>query len=129
MKKEKTSRTRVVHVRLTPGEYQKLQREFQKTTCRKLSHYLRHCLLERPVVTTYRNTSLDDFIEEFSLLRSELNRIGTNYNQVVKKLHALKRIEDFKPWLSAYQTDKITLLEAIAAIENHLQKAAESWLQ
>lgn len=129
MKKKKTNRTCMVHLRLTGEEYQKLQQQFQRTTCRKFSQYLRYCLLEQPVVTTYRNTSLDDFIEEFSMLREELNRIGTNYNQVVKKLHGLKRIEEIKPWLMAYQKDKEILLKAIASIERYLYKASKSWLQ
>lgn len=82
--KEKVNRTRMVHVRLTQDEYQKLQQRFQKTTCRKFSEYLRHCLFDKPVITTYRNTSLDDFMIEMSALKKELNHIGNNYNQAVK---------------------------------------------
>lgn len=129
MEKEKTNRTRWVHLRLTPEEHQKLQKRFQKTTCRKLSEYLRHCLLERQVTTTYRNTSLDDFMEEMSRLQKELNRIGINYNQVVKKLHTLHRIEGFRDWIDTYEKDKIILWNKIEAIENHLQKIGELWLQ
>ena len=99
MKKEKTNRSRWVHLRLTPDEYQKLQQRFQKTTCPKLSGYIRHCLFEKQVITNYRNASLDDFMEEISQLKNELNHIGINYNQAVKKLHSLWRIEDFKVWI------------------------------
>lgn len=80
MEKGKTNRTKWVHIRLTADEYRKLQKQFQKTTCRKLSEYIRHCLFDKPVVTTYRNASLDDFMEEMSQLQGELNHIGNNYN-------------------------------------------------
>ncbi|WP_268223531.1 plasmid mobilization protein [Sinomicrobium oceani] len=119
----------MVHVRLTPEEYQKLQKRFQKTTCRKLSKYIRHCLFEKQVITNYRNASLDDFMEEMSLLRKELNYIGINYNQVVKKLHSLWRIEDFKVWIEKNEKDKMILWNKIEAIDKHLQKVVETWLQ
>ncbi|WP_268225323.1 plasmid mobilization protein [Sinomicrobium oceani] len=129
MKKEKTSRTRMVQFRLTPEEYQKLQKRFNGTTHKKLSQYLRDCLLKKPIVATYRNASLDDFMEEVSLLRKELNYIGVNHNQVVKKLHTLQRIEGFKIWIETYEKDKILLWNKIEAIGNHLQKIAVQWLQ
>ena len=37
------------------------------------------------LVATYRNQSLDDFMTEMMQLRSELNSIGNNFNQAVKK--------------------------------------------
>lgn len=127
--KEKVNRTRMVHVRLTQDEYQKLQQRFQKTTCRKFSEYLRHCLFDKPVITTYRNTSLDDFMIEMSALKKELNHIGNNYNQAVKKLHTLWRIEEFRKWITINERDKILLFVKIDAIEHHLKKMAEVWLR
>ncbi|MBC9798221.1 plasmid mobilization protein [Sinomicrobium weinanense] len=129
MMKEKVNRTRMVHVRLTHDEYQKLQQRFQKTTCRKFSEYLRHCLFDKPVTTTYRNTSLDDFMIEMSALKKELNHIGNNYNQAVKKLHTLWRIEEFRKWITMNERDKIILFVKIDAIEHHLKKMAEVWLR
>ncbi|RNL88519.1 plasmid mobilization relaxosome protein MobC [Sinomicrobium pectinilyticum] len=129
MKKEKTNRTQWIHIRLTPDEYQKLQQRFQKTTCRKFSEYIRYCLFEKQVVTNYRNASLDNAMEEISQLKNELNHIGINYNQAVKKLHSLWRIEDFKVWIEKNEKDKISLFQKIEAIDKHLQKIGELWLQ
>jgi hypothetical protein len=40
-------------------------------------------------------------------LKNELNSIGNNLNQAVKKLHTLNQISDFKNWIIMYdQTGK-----------------------
>lgn len=127
--KETTNRTRIVGLRLTPKEYALMEKRWKKSTCRKLSGYIRHCLFNKPITTTYRNASLDDFMEEMSQLQGELNHIGNNYNQMVKKLHSLWRIEDFKVWIATYEKEKNILFEKIAAIETHVQKMAKKWLQ
>jgi hypothetical protein len=64
MGKENDNRTKWLHLRLNPEEYAQLHRQFNKTTCRKLSDYARKILLSKPVTTTYRNQSLDDFMAE-----------------------------------------------------------------
>ena len=56
----------------------------------------------RPVVATYRNQSLDDFMAEMMQLRGELNSIGNNVNQAVKKLHTLQQIAEFRNWIITY---------------------------
>ena len=61
-----------------------------KTTCRKLSDYVTEIsCLESLLIVPTRNQSLDDFMAEAIRLRNELNRIGNNFNQAVKKLHTL----------------------------------------
>lgn len=129
MMKETTNRTRIVGLRLTPKEYAVIKKQWEKSTCRKLSEYIRHCLFNKPITTTYRNASLDDMIEEISQLKGELNQIGNNYNQTVKKLHSLHRLEDFKQWIEKNEKDKLILFDKIKAIDKHFQKIAESWLQ
>lgn len=130
MKKENsTNRTRIIGLRLTPKEYQEIEGKWKASTCRKLSDYARHCLFEKPIVKSYRNKSLDDFMAEMILLRTELNHIGNNFNQAVKKLHTLNSIGEFKSWLIAYEVEKRTLFNKIDEIKKHIQKFAESWLQ
>ncbi len=127
--KEQNNRTKWLHLRLTPDEYQKIIREFNKSTCRKLSDYARKNLLQKPIVSTYRNQSLDDFMAEMIRLRAELNAIGNNYNQAVKKLHTLHQIADFKHWFISYELEKKILFNKVDEIKKHIQKFAESWLQ
>lgn len=126
---EQNNRTKWLHLRLTPDEYQKIMKEFNKSTCRKISDYARKNLLQKPIVNTYRNQSLDDFMAEMIRLRGELNAIGNNFNQAVKKLHTLHQINDFKHWLLSYELEKKILFNKLDEIKKHIQKFAESWLQ
>lgn len=127
--KEQNNRTKWLHLRLTPDEYQKIMKEFNKSTCRKISDYARKNLLHKPIVNTYRNQSLDDFMAEMIRLRGELNAIGNNFNQAVKKLHTVHQITDFKHWLISYELEKKILFNKVDEIKKHIQKFAESWLQ
>jgi hypothetical protein len=96
MEEENKNRTRWLHLRLTSAEYEILQKQFGKSTCRKLSEYARKNLLQKPVVLKYRNESLDELMSELILLRKDLNGIGNNFNQAVKKLHTLVQTSEFK---------------------------------
>jgi hypothetical protein len=123
------NRTQWLHLRLKPEEYDRLHRQFKKTTCRKLSHYSRKLLLGKPVVCTYRNQSLDDFMAEMIHLRADLNSIGNNFNQAVKKLHTLQQIGEFRSWITTYEMEKQTLLNKVEEIKNRINKIADQWLQ
>ncbi len=85
MERENSNRTRIIGLRLTNEEFRTVEQKWKSSTCRKLSDYVRHALFEKPVVTTYRNQSADDFLTEMAKLRGELNHIGNNFNQAVKK--------------------------------------------
>jgi hypothetical protein len=129
MMEEQNNRTKWLHLRLTPDEYQKIMKEFNKSTCRKLSDYARKNLLQKPIVNTYRNKSLDDFMAEMIRMRGELNAIGNNFNQAVKKLHTLQQISEFMHWLISYELEKKILFNKVDEIKKYIQKFAESWLQ
>ncbi len=129
MGRRKSNRTRFIGIRLTPDEYAKLEQQWKASTCRKLSDYMRRVLFEKQVITFYRNRSLDDLVAEMTKLRKELNHIGNNFNQAVKRLHTLDRINEFKIWLNAWKVEKITLFNKIDEIKKQIQKIAKSWLQ
>jgi len=129
MGRENSNRTRIIGLRLTPTEYAKIERKWKASTCRKLSDYVRHNLFEKPVTTYYRNQSLDEFMAEMIRLRNELNHIGNNFNQAVKRLHTLNQIAEFRSWLIAWEVEKKTLFNKVDEIKKHVQKIAESWLQ
>lgn len=129
METENANRTRIIGLRLTPLEYAKIEKKWKASTCRKLSDYVRRSLFDKPIVTTYRNRSLDDFMAEMIRLRSELNAVGNNFNQAVKKLHMLSRIAEFKSWLMTYEVEKNTLFNKVDEVKNRIGKMSESWLQ
>jgi hypothetical protein len=129
MEEQNNNRTKWLHLRLKPDEYQKIFRKFSKSTCRKLSEYARKNLLNEPITTNYRNQSVDEFMLEIIRLRSELSALGNNFNQAVKKLHTLQQIPEFKNWIISSELEKKILLNKVEEIKNCIQKMAEKWLQ
>lgn len=127
MKKKNLNRTRIIGLRLTPEEYSKIERKWKASTCRKLSGYIRRHLFDRPITITYRNRSMDGLVEELAKVRDELNHIGNNFNQAVKRLHTLDQITEFKRWLIAYEVEKKTLFNKVDDIKKHIEKIAEKW--
>lgn len=123
------NKTKWLHLRLSEAEFQKLRSLFNNTTCRKLSEYARKKLLDKPVVITTRNKSIDDLMSELVSLRTELNNIGNNLNQAVKKLHTTYKIPEFKQWLLGFEIDKKTLSNKLEAIKSLIKKLVEQWLQ
>lgn len=129
MKEQNSNRTRIIGLRLTPDEYAKIEKKWKASTCRKLSDYVRRSLFDKPVVTTYRNSSQDDLMAELTRLRSELNAVGNNFNQAVKKLHTLSQNAEFKSWLIAYEVEKNILSNKVDEVRINVKKILEIWLQ
>jgi len=129
MERKNSNRTRIIGLRLTFDEYRKIEKKWKASTCRKLSEYVRRSLFEKPIVMTYRNSSQDDLMTEVTKLRNELNAVGNNYNQAIKKLHTLQQIAEFKSWLIAYEVEKKILQNKLDEVRNNIKKMLEIWLQ
>ncbi|GIQ57853.1 hypothetical protein Flavo103_09890 [Flavobacterium collinsii] len=129
MEEENKNRTRWLHLRLTSAEYEILQKQFGKSNCRKLSDYARKNLLQKPMVLKYRNESLDELMREFIMLRKDLNGIGNNFNQAVKKLHTLVQISEFKHWVTVYEIEKKVLFNSVDKIKKNIENLSKKWLQ
>lgn len=127
--KENNNKTKWLHVRLSEDEHTAINKQFKKTTCRKLSDYARKILLGKPVVSTHRNQSLDDFMAELIRLRNDLNAIGNNFNQAVRKLHTIDDAAMIKPWITITEIGRERLQKSVEAIELSIGKMADQWLQ
>ncbi|MET0636147.1 MAG: plasmid mobilization relaxosome protein MobC [Chitinophagaceae bacterium] len=99
MKRQNESTKSWISFRVKPREYEAIYRHFRGSTSLKLSEYARKVLLQKPVVVKYRNESADDFLAEMLTLKKELNSIGINFNQAVKKLHTTDNFPEVKIWL------------------------------
>ena len=93
MKEKQDYRTKWLHLRLTEAEYKHIQKQLSKTQTRRISDYARSVLMGKPLIGTYRNKSMDDFMTEMIRLRSELNSIGNNFNQLVKRVNTYQSNE------------------------------------
>ena len=129
MNEKKCNRTRLVTLRLTTVEYEKIQTKFKTTTCRKLSDYMRFVLLEKRLTVFTRNKSMDDFMTELIQLRNELNYIGNNFNQVVKKMHLLQSLPEFKSWFLLNDSAQQNLLKKVEEIKFRINQFSDKWSQ
>lgn len=116
-----------ISFRVKPAEYQKIHGLFSKTTHRKLSEYARNVLLQKPVTFKVRNESADQFLHEMIGLKKELNAIGNNYNQAVKKLHTLNHINEVKGWLNSHEVLHHNFLLLTDRIFQKLNKIHQQW--
>ena len=129
MKDQKNNRNRLVGVRFSMEEYASLKSKFQSTTSRQLSDYIRRILLNKKVTVFTRNKSLDEFMAEMMALRKELNALGNNFNQVVKRLHSLQHFEEVKAWLIINESTKQILLRKVEEIKSKINQFSDSWSQ
>lgn len=128
MERNNKTRTKWLHLRLTTQEYNILQQRFNKSIYRKLSEFARKNLLQKPIISKYRNQSLDDLMEETIVLTSELKTIGNNVNQIAKKVNCIQEIPEFKQQLFLFEIERKRLFSKMEEINNHTQKMAEHWL-
>ncbi len=128
-KEEVSNRSCRITVRYKPEELKQVNKEFKNTTCRKISEYIRKASLNKPIVITYRNQSADDFLSEMIQLKNELNAIGNNFNQTVKKLHTLDHLSEFKSWVMINESGRQILLKKIEEIKEKMNQIYQQWLQ
>jgi hypothetical protein len=127
--KKKVNRTKVLQIRFTQEEYDIINKRFTKTTCRKISEYSRNILLGKTVTIFSRNQSLDEFMAEMIQLRKELNYIGHNFNQAIRKLHTLEACAQYRTWILFQETRQKQLLDMVGAIQEKISKISDQWLQ
>ncbi|MUV04614.1 plasmid mobilization relaxosome protein MobC [Flavobacterium rakeshii] len=129
METENNNRKRRIYVRLTEKEFTTLESRWKNTTCRSVSEYVRHCLFSKPITTITRDTSTDEAIVQMSYLNRELNAIGSNFNQLVRRVNATSQAAEIKGLLLLFENQRKTLFSKIEEVKEQLQKLAEKWLQ
>lgn len=127
MEEKKSTTKSWISFRVKPKEYDTIHCHFSKTNCRKLSEYARNVLLQKPVTIKYRNESADNFLAEMILLKNELNAIGNNYNQAVKKLHTLDRVPEINNWLTSNKKTHELFLEKTEQIRERMDQIYRLW--
>jgi hypothetical protein len=129
MERQKTYRKQHIELLLTIDEYAGLEKNWKKSTIKNRSEYVRRVLFGKPVTVYTRNKSLDDFMAEMILLRRELNAIGENVNQAVRRLHTLDYLPQMQLWLNGLERDKTLLFNKVAEIKSRIDLIADQWLQ
>lgn len=129
MKKDKQYRTKRITIRFTPAEYDRIHSKYKETTCRVFNDYVRNIIFNKPVVIKTRNSSLDDIMPVFIQLKDELNAIGNNFNQLVKRLHTLQDVNEIKTWAVLNENTRKILLAKMDEIKSKINSISDQWLQ
>ncbi|RRN77385.1 plasmid mobilization relaxosome protein MobC [Pseudoxanthomonas sp. SGD-10] len=129
MKNMDDNRTIRITIRFTKAESERIEKKFGETRFLSRTEYLRNMILNRKIISYYRNQSLDEVMEELILLRQELNFVGHNFNQAVRKLNAFAEMPDAETWKAALSCLKNQIEPKIHQIKDRIQNYAEIWSQ
>lgn len=129
METENNNRKKRIYVRLTDKEFTTLENRLKITTCNKLSDYVRRCLFDKPITTITRDAATDDLIVKMSQMNFELNAIGSNFNQLVRKINTSFQDTHFSETLGLIMMQRDAITRKMEEVKNELQKLAEKWLR
>lgn len=129
MKGTNNNLSEVLNIRISKTDREWILGQFEKTTERKLSSYLRKLILKEPLVKTYRNDSLESIIQTLIQMKGGLEGIANNHNQAVKKLQTYRTFEDVAVWLITQKHSHEKMQQDIAEIKSYIAKTADLWLQ
>ena len=129
MKQLLENSSRRLITRLKPEEYKVIQERFKKTMFRKMSEYSRNVLLEKKITVTHRDKSMDEILEELIVLRRELNAIGNNFNQAVRKLNSVAGTPDVYIWQAMLTVLRDQLEPSIREIKQRVAQYSDIWSQ
>lgn len=75
-------------IRFSKEEVLKLEKLLESSAyCQTISELVRDILFKRKLTVNSRNESLDQLRFELGILRTELNKIGVNINQITHHFH------------------------------------------
>ena len=122
-------RKKFIKIRMNDTEINQVKKNQQQTIERNLSNYIRKVSLQKPVIVKYRNQSADDFLLDMLQLKKELNSLGNNFNQAVKKLHLVEKIPEFRSWILMNDSLQRSLLNKVEEIKLRMTELYEQWLR
>lgn len=125
---DENKRNKWLHIRLTDREMIKIKAGFGQTVHISLSDYTRQILLQKPIVGRYRDTGTEELLKELFALRRDLHGLASNYNQVVKKLHAASEIEGISLLIQAQNLGE-KIRDSLEKLQGFLDQTTAKWLQ
>ena len=128
-KNSNTVRSIIFKLRMNADEKKQLKELQNKSTEQSLSNYIRKVSLQKPVTVRYRNQSADDFLNSMLELKRQLNGIGNNFNQAVKRLHTLDKIPEFRGWLQSTESLHQALVATMEEIKWRMNQLYQEWSQ
>ena len=123
MKMEQSSaRSRRISLQLSLEEFDKLQGKLLCSRHSNLSEYLRDLISNGTLGIACRNKSIDEFLGVTIGLKNELNAIGQNLNQAVRRLHETHHLSSWKDDIEYYQANQFAVVQKTEEIRQILIK-------
>jgi len=126
---EKELRNRFLPCRISDAELEAMKKRFAQTNCSNFSEFIRRVLIKDKITAFYRNQSMDELMEELIRLRKEINAIGKNINQAVRRLQTPTTDKELRFWLQEIIAAQQNLTIQEAAIQQRINQFGEKWLQ
>jgi hypothetical protein len=127
MNENKKNRKHRIIFRVNDEELRIIEALYKSTTYKYFAGYARSILLKKPVTVKYRNQSADEILSSLILLKKEINHIGNNINQAVKKLHMLDENEKIRSWISIHESFADELNKKINELDQLTLQLNRKW--
>jgi hypothetical protein len=98
---------RFVSVRLAEEEFKEVYRQYENSTCRSLTEYVKKVLTKKPVTVKVRNQSQDELLLAMIGIKNRLDQLA----------------------LQAEESNAAAVLREIAEIKLLTHQISEKWLQ
>ncbi len=110
----KILRTKKIWLNVSPEEYQKISEYFEASSHKTFAHFCREKLLEKPGKVQQKNKVISEVVQSMFYQ----NKIGTNINQIAKRVNTLKKdypelISDLQNELEELRRLKLSLITGI----------------
>ncbi len=128
MRKNDPSNIRCIYVGLKLEEYAKIELQYKASTCRNKSEYIRNLIYNRPITMLYRNQSLDDLIEEITILNKEINTIKNELSKTLEIMCMHKNSSEFNQKIQEIELKIANLHQIIDQVKNQMIKITDKWL-
>lgn len=128
MRKNHPSNIRCIYVGFKLEEYAKIELQYKASTCRNKSEYIRNLIYNRPITILNRNQSLDDLIEEITILNNEINTIKNELSKTLEILCIDKNSSAFNQKIQEIGLKIANLHQIMDQIKNQIIKITDKWL-
>ncbi|WP_162946189.1 plasmid mobilization relaxosome protein MobC [Chitinophaga barathri] len=120
--------THKVFARVSKTKYDELQQILLQSRCRTLGELIRDILTDKKIVTVTHDASLDKVMTELSGIRSQLQAIGRNINQVTRRLHQERLPAAQRELLLSLAELQQQTEQSVSGLFTAVAKLSERWL-
>lgn len=127
--REKQLLKRIIIIRLTEDQFQKLDKLKAESRLRCIGEVCRNILENRKLKLYVQDVTMNPTMEQLALIRKELKLIGININQIARKFNAEGTRGQQPVYLQQVVTNYLKIEPRVEELLSIVNKLAEKWLQ